>query len=881
MSLKFKMIAFCLLVGMVPVTVMGVFAVKRAADSLSELAFGRVEAVRDAKKAAVEAMAEKWLADVRIYAGVKEVYHAVAMGRDAFMGVKPGVRADVADPAYLDTRNFVIAAFKPFVEVLGYEDALVVDDYGRVLFSVANGAEVGEDVKAGPLKDSGLGRAFQKGLTGQAVFADFAPYAPLGGEPAAFVAAPIRDHVGKVEAVAVLRVPRARLAGIMELRTGMGETGESFLVGGEGLMRSDSFRAADTHSLRASFAAPHTGKVATKAATSALSGETGTALTEDFRGVPVLSGFAPVTVGDVTWALLAETDEEEALAAASDLGLAAMGLGAATIVAVLAATVYFLRRELLSPFAAIRTYLRQSAEGDLSAELPGRFKSEMAEIRGGLLEMTGELKVKLGFAESVLKAMTVPCLVANSKNRLTFVNAPLLDLFQEPGDPESLHGRDLEDFLRGLGDGGIMAEGCLSCREDRAVCGLTAAGRGRRGREFHVRLDAAPLYDLDDNRIGMFVLFTDLTDITAQAERVRAQHELVSGMAARADRIAKGVSAEARDLSQLVESAAGGAAAQTRRLGDVSGLGESAQATLDTAAGQATEAARRAEDSMGTAKSGAEDMSRSMEAMARIAALTATLREDMGELGEKAGAIGHVVEVISDIADQTNLLALNAAIEAARAGDAGRGFAVVADEVRKLAEKTMAATREVGSSVRAIQESARRNVTGARQAADSVDEARELVSRCGEVFSVIVEASGQTAARVTDIAASLADQARVHEDILRAVAEVGEVARQTAGGMSGAAEAVASLAGEAGELEELIREMRREGAGEGAEQPGNAPARRPDRLPGGNGSSPGGQRAALAATEVSPTAMKLPGALTGMRSGARSHMSGFTAASLS
>jgi methyl-accepting chemotaxis protein len=876
MSLKTKMIAFCLLVGIVPVTVMGLFGVNRAAKSLSALAFGRVEAVRDAKKAAVEAMAGKWLADVRIYAGVKEVYHAVAMGRDAFMGVKPGVRADVADPAYLDTRNFVIAAFKPFVEVLGYEDALVVDDYGRVLFSVAHGVEVGEDIKNGPLKESNLGRAFDKAMAGEAVFADFAPYAPLGGEPAAFVAAPIRDHVGRVEAVGVLRVPRAQLAGIMALRTGMGETGESYLVGGEGLMRSDSFRAPDTHSLRASFAAPQRGKVETPAARMALSGTSGTALTEDFRGVPVLSGFAPVALGDVTWALVAETDEEEALAAVDELVLAAMGLGVVTIIAVLAATVYFLRRELLSPFAAIRAYLRQSAGGDLSAELPGRFKAEMAEIKGGLLEMTGELKVKLGFAESVLKAMTVPCLVANSKNRLTFVNAPLLDLFQESGDPVGQNGRGLEEFLAGLGDGGAMAAGCLSCQEGKAaVCGLETAGRGRSGREFHVRLDAAPLFDLDDNRIGLFVLFTDLTDITAQAERVRTQHALVSAMAARADRIAKGVSDEARDLAGLVETAAGGAATQTLRLTDVSGLGESAQATLDTAATQATEAARRAEGSMDTARNGATDMNRSMEAMARIAALTAALREDMGELGVAAGAIGHVVEVISDIADQTNLLALNAAIEAARAGDAGRGFAVVADEVRKLAEKTMAATREVGSSVRAIQDSAERNVAGARQAADSVDEARELVSRSGEVFSVIVESSRETATRITGVAASLADQAVIHEDILRAVAEVEDVARQTAEGMNGAAGAVASLAGEAGELEELIREMRREGAG------GERPSPVQPAPKGGNGNSARVQRAALSAAEVSPTTRKLPGALTGMRSGAKSHMPGFSAANLS
>ncbi|MDC0335992.1 methyl-accepting chemotaxis protein [Pseudodesulfovibrio sp.] len=293
-------------------------------------------------------------------------------------------------------------------------------------------------------------------------------------------------------------------------------------------------------------------------------------------------------------------------------------------------------------------------------------------------------------------------------------------------------------------------------------------------------------------------------------EQEAKSNELLAKMqriANEASVIAEQVTSAADELSAQADQVSQGAEVQRDRTTQTATAMEEMNATVLEVAQNSASSAESASQAKEQAQEGAEIVKKAIAAISEVHELTATLKESMGQLGAQTTDIGQIMNVIEDIADQTNLLALNAAIEAARAGEAGRGFAVVADEVRKLAEKTMDATKQVGSAIQTIQDGATANIKSVDTAATAVEQATHLANQSGESLKHIVEYADDTSGQVQSIAAAAEEQSAASEEINHAVDDINMIASETVEGMNQSAEAITELARLSNQLQALIEEM--------------------------------------------------------------------------
>jgi len=295
MRLKHKLLAIFLAVALLPTLLIGFISSYIASDSLEQQAFSQLVAVREIKKSQILSYFAERKGDLEILTETV---------------------AKVVD--FSSSDNMTISAhelhdyFEKFTKSYDYYDLFLIDNRGEIFYTVTKEADYQTNLSHGIYRDSGQGELYRK-VTGNNAFSivDFSRYAPSNNEPASFIALPLT--INDTSIVVALQLSIEKLNAIMQQRDGMGESGESYLVGADHLMRSDSFLDPKGHSVKASFAgnAQQNG-VLTEAVKQGLNGRTDQAIIIDYNGNPVLSAYTPLSISGMNWVLLSEIDVAEA-----------------------------------------------------------------------------------------------------------------------------------------------------------------------------------------------------------------------------------------------------------------------------------------------------------------------------------------------------------------------------------------------------------------------------------------------------------------------------------------------------------------------------------------------------------------------------------------
>ncbi|MCB9994329.1 MAG: hypothetical protein H6873_11815 [Hyphomicrobiaceae bacterium] len=198
--------------------------------------------------------------------------------------------------------------------------------------------------------------------------------------------------------------------------------------------------------------------------------------------------------------------------------------------------------------------------------------------------------------------------------------------------------------------------------------------------------------------------------------------------------------------------------------------------TVEQNAKQAATASQLAVQVSSTAQESGGVMQRATEAMERIST--------------SSSKISNIIGMIDDIAFQTNLLALNASVEAARAGEAGKGFAVVAVEVRRLAQSAAEASSEVKQLIEA--------------SADEVKLGSKLVEDAAGKLASMIEAIGQNASLMQQIAQDSREQATSINEINAAVRQMDEMTQSNAALVEETNAAIEQTEGQATQLDQIV-----------------------------------------------------------------------------
>lgn len=295
---------------------------------------------------------------------------------------------------------------------------LIEPDEHAVVYSTGKDPDFATSLDSGPWSDTRLAQLVRRMALDadpeRVRVSDFANHPPALDQPSMFVGSPVEAD-GELVGFVVVRLSTEHTDEVMTTewrRDRFGKTGEAYLVGADGLMRSISRLFVEDRpayvgavSERDQLDEPDLARAGAldttvliqpiegQAVDAALEGQEGRIESTNYLGEKVYTAYQPLDVPDVQWVLLAEQARDEVDAPVDDLTQDAFILTAAFVVGLTFLLVIW-AHAFVSPIRRISDVIHRIRRDELDTPVPSAGVREFRELAEGFNQMADDLHVR-------------------------------------------------------------------------------------------------------------------------------------------------------------------------------------------------------------------------------------------------------------------------------------------------------------------------------------------------------------------------------------------------------------------------------------------------------------------------------------------------------
>ena len=544
LKLSVKLPLMLVAISLVALTIMGVSAYRSAHDLLAQEGAARLQRTLETRAQEIADWSAQVDASMRSLAlnegtlrALREFRVAWNMKGDeaastlraAYPPVNPFVedvfgaeeRADFRD-SYSVTHARLNHGFAVQAQQMGFEDLFLVDEAGRVVYSLSKGDAFASDLRATDAPDTPFKHTVLGVLDAEKpalLTSEFQASADQTGA-SYYVAAPIVEGEGTLRGVVVAKVPTHRIDQVLARARGFGETGQAYLVTEAGLIANQLRLASEGSVLNRS--------VEHEGVSSALAGASGVKELPGLDGAPAVLAYHPLQLDGRNYAVVAEQSAEELFAEANGLGNSMLFHGGWNL-AVLIVVASVMARSVSSPLRRLGQSIARISAGDRQSVVEGQKRGdEVGDIARALdllrqdLARADAAQIETAMQSTAFNASSAAMMMVDIDFNVLYCNSAVEHLISahiadfrtvyQDLDADRIVGLNMDVFHRMP----AHARRVLSDPANLPFRTDIVVGEGRFG------LDVSAITDESGAMIGYVVEWRDVTDLRMQRALIDA-----------------------------------------------------------------------------------------------------------------------------------------------------------------------------------------------------------------------------------------------------------------------------------------------------------------------------------------------------------------------